>query len=143
MRKYFLLVFYVAVSLLIGKEFHPFARFNMYSSFPNYSYAFYLKNERGQLVPYRTGIDIHQDAGAVAHRFYAFFDYHHWPCAFGNEDTAHLHQAGKELMGMILQGADTGKMNYKTLSLYRRYYHLENDSIVYRDDLMYEQTVKP
>jgi hypothetical protein len=143
MRRYFLLIFYVAISLLIGKEFHPFARFTMFNAFPNYSYAFYLNNERGELVPFRTGVEEHKDAAAVAHQFYAFFSYHNYRCGFGEEDTTHLHEAGKELMSMILQDADTTKMNYKALRLYRRYYHLENDSIVYSDYLMYEKVIRP
>jgi hypothetical protein len=143
MRKYFLLIFYVAVSLLIGREFHPFARFNMFNSFPNYSYVFYLNNERGEIVPFKRGIEEHQDDGAIAHKFFAYCDYHNCNCSYGNEDSAFLRLAGKELMGMILQGADTAKLNFRTLSLYRRYYHLQYDSIVYRDDLMYAETIKP
>jgi hypothetical protein len=96
MRKYFLLIIYVSVSLLISKEFHPFAKFTMYNSFPNYSYAFYLKDEKGNLIPFRTGIEKHKDAGAIAHKFYAYYVYHNWQYPFGPEDTTHLHLAGKE-----------------------------------------------
>jgi hypothetical protein len=143
MSRYFLLVFYVAVSLLLSKEFHPFARFPMYSSFPNYSYAFYLKDESGNLLPFRKGFKEPKDAGHVAHQYNAFFEYHQYNSGFGEEDTVHLKEAGKELMGRILQGENAAKLNFKTVSLYRRFYHLQNDSIIYRDDLLYEQVIKP
>jgi hypothetical protein len=143
MSRYFLLIFYLVVSLLLSKEFHPFARFTMYNSFPNYSYAFFLKDEKGNLLPFGKSFAEQKDAGQVAHQFHAFFDYHQYNSGFGEEDTAHLKEAGKELIGRILQGENTAKLDFKIVSLYRRFYHVENDSIIYRDDLLYEQVIKP
>ena len=51
--------------------------------------------------------------------------------------------AGKELLGMLLQGENRSKFAFDTLKLYKRFYYLKNDNIMYRDDLMYEQAVKP
>lgn len=145
MKNYALLLFYVAASLLIGKEFHPFSRFPMYNSFPNWSYVFYLKNERGEMVCYRRDLadGDKKNAGGVAHMFYSLFDYKGYKYGDGKEDTAQLHSAGKELMATILKGEDTNRFKFDTLKLYKRYYHLEKEQIVYRDDLMYEQAVKP
>ena len=142
MRKYFLLVIYVVVSLLIGKEFHPFSLFPMYNSFPNYSYAFLLKNEKRELVPYRKTFSKGKNAGGMAHQYSAFFDYHHYQGGFGHENSIYIKDAGKELMTKLLQDENTSDFSFDTLRLYKRYYHLDNDSISYRDDLMYEQAIK-
>ena len=143
MRRYLLLIFYVVISLLIGKDFHPFSLFPMYNSFPNYSYVFYLKNERGEIVPYTQRFTLAKNAGSVAHQYSSFFNFHHYRSGFGEEDSVHLKEAGKELMGMLLQGENTSKFGFDTLMLYRRYYRLHNDSLNYQDDLIYEQAVKP
>jgi len=141
MRKSFLFLFYVVVSLLIGKEFHPFSLFPMYNSFPNYSYAFLLKNEKGELIPYRKNFSKDKNAGGLAHQYYAFFNYHHYQGGFGGEDSVYIKEAGKELMAKLLQDENTNRFNFDTLRLYKRYYHLDHDSIRYRDDLMYEQAI--
>ena len=143
MQKYYLFILYVAISLLIGKDFHPFSQFPMYNSFPNYSYVFYLTNERGNIVPFRKSFSLGKGAGTVAHKFNAFFEYHNYKTGYGEEDSTQLKQAGKELMDMLLQGENTGKFDFDTLRLFRRYYRLEQDTITYRDNLMYEQAIKP
>ena len=143
MRRYLLFVFYVVICVWIGKDFHPFSMFPMYNSFPNYSYAFYLKNERGELVPFRKNLSAGKNAGAMAHQYASFYNFHHYNAGFGEESKTSLNEAGKELMGTLLQGESGRNFNFDTLFLYRRYYRLSNDSINYRDDLVYEQAVKP
>jgi hypothetical protein len=141
MRKYFLLIIYIVVCTLIGKEFHPFSQFPMYSSFPNYSYTFSLKNERGELVPFRKHFTS-LNSGFIAHRYSTFFNHHGYLTGCGLEDSLHLNQAGKELMGMILQDRLTHPFDFDTLYLCRRYYYLKDNVINYQDDLMYAQAVK-
>jgi hypothetical protein len=143
MRKYFLLIFYVVISLLIGKDFHPFSMFPMYNSFPNYSYVFYLKNEKDSMVPFFPNFLRGKNAGALAHQYGSFFSYHHYVAGFGQENRSNLNEAGKDLMETLLQGEPRAKFGFDTLFLYKRYYHLDHDSINYRDDLIYEQAVKP
>ena len=142
MRRYFLLVFYVVASTLIGKEFHPFSQFPMYSSFPNYSYVLFLKNERDDVIPFEKYFSREKQVGQIVHVFYSYFNYHNYNCGFGKEDPAHLKGAGKEIMGLILKDEDTDKFNFDTLRLYRRYYYLTGDKINYRDDLIYAQAIK-
>ena len=142
MRKYFLLVFYVVVSLLIGREFHPFSLFPMYNSFPNYSYAFFLKNEKGELVPFRSNFSRAKNAGGVAHQYASFFNFHHYEDGFSAEDSAHVKEAGQALMASILQGENISHFSFDTLRLYRRDYHLNNNQINYQDDLIHEQALQ-
>lgn len=145
MKNYALLLFYVAASLLIGKEFHPFSRFPMYNSFPNWSYVFYLKNEKDEMVFYRKEFTRgkQKNAGAVAHAFYSSFNFHNYRYGYGKEDNLQLSATGKELMAMILAGEDTTHLKYDSLKLYRRFYYLQNEQLTYRDDMIYEQVVKP
>ena len=145
MKSYTLLLFYLVASLLIGKEFHPFSRFPMYNSFPNWSYVFYLKNEKNELVCYRRDLadGDKKNAGAVAHMFSSLFDYKGYNYGDGLEDSIQLRSAGKDLMTMILKNEDPNRFKFDTLKLYKRYYHLQKGQIVYRDDLMYAQAVRP
>jgi len=142
MRKYLLLIFYVVASTLIGKEFHPFSQFPMYNSFPNYSYVLFLKNEKGDIIPFGKYFPRQKYAGQVAHVFYSYFTYHGYSCGYGKEDPVHLHQAGKEITEMLLKDEDPRKFDFDTLNLYRRFYYLADDRINYRDDLIYEQGIK-
>ena len=145
MKNYALLLFYLVASLLIGKEFHPFSLFPMYNSFPNWSYVFYLKNEKNEMVCYRKDLAHGEikNAGTVAHAFYSFFNFHNYRYGSGKEDTLQFNAAGKKLLTMIIAGEDFTHFKYDSLKLYRRYYHLEKEQIVYRDDLMYAQAVRP
>lgn len=145
MKKYWLFLVYVAVSLLIGKEFHPFSTFPMYNSFPNWGYVFLLKNERNEIVSYGKNFKDGQqkNAGYVGHTFYSFMEQNHYPYGYGKEDTAQLHQAGAVLMQMVVKGEVTDTFHFDTLKLYRRFYFLKNEQLNYRDDLLYAQPLRP
>jgi hypothetical protein len=143
MSRYFLFVFYVAISLLIGKEFHPFSTFPMFNSFPNYGYVFFLKNERDEVVTYGRNFAKSKNAGYVAHTYYSFFNSHNYSCGFGEEDSAHVREAGKVLLEMILKDENTDALDFDSLKIYRRFYFLENEQLTFRDDLMYEDAVRP
>lgn len=143
MSKYLLLISYVVISLLIGKEFHPFSTFPMYSSFPNYGYVFFLKNEKQQIVNFDRNFSEAKNAGYVAHTFYSFCGSHHYSCGFGKEEPTHLKEAGKALLEMIVKDENTAALGCDSLLLYRRFYHLENEQLIYQDDLLYAQTIRP
>jgi len=133
---------YVLLVLLIRREFHPFSRFPMYDSFPNWGYVFYVLNERNEIVPYKKRFSINKDAGNVAHNFYIYSNQHKLDCGYGIESPEHLHDAGREMMAMIIKNEPVAEMDFDTLRLYRRYYFLENNAIKYKDDLMYVQRIK-
>ena len=142
MRKVFLLIFYVVASIIIGKEFHPFSRFPMYSTFPSYSYSFYLNNERGDLVPFTNYFSV-KKAWNVSHQYFSFFDFRGYNSGFGVEDSNQLGEAGKDLMHEILMSPKLVPFDFDTLILFRRCYCLKNGTINYTDKLLYEQAVKP
>ena len=143
--KFFLFTAYLAVSLFIGYECHPFSTFPMYNSFPNYAYVFFLKNERNETVYY--GLNVangrKKNAGYVAHVYYSFFNHHHYNVGMGREKPEHLAQAGAQMMDMIMDGENFSTKNFDTLKLYRRYYFLAHNRLKFRDDLMYEKNVRP
>lgn len=133
---------YVFLALLIRCEFHPFSLFPMYNSFPNWGYVFYVENERGEVVPFRTKFSVNKDAGNVAHNFYTYSNLHQLDYGYGVESPSHLKNAGKEMMAMIIKNEPLDKLDFDTLKLYRRYYFLENDDIKHKDDLMYVQPIR-
>jgi hypothetical protein len=142
MRKYILLIGYIIISLIAANEFHPFSKFPMYNSFPNWGYVFHLKNENDESVYYSPNFSHNKNAGYIAHTYYSFFNHHNYYCGSGKEEPAHLKEAGRELMNMILKDEDVSKFHFDSLILYRRFYYLENEQLTYKDDLMYEQAVK-
>lgn len=143
MRKYFLFIAYVFLALLVRKEFHPFSRFPMYDRFPNWGYVFFLKNERNEIVPYNKHFSINKNAGYVAHTFYSLFNHSGFGYGDGKEEPAHMKLAGKELLETIVRNEPVNTFDFDTLQLYRRFYFLKDDKLSYRDDLMYEQRIKP
>ncbi len=142
MSKYLLLIFYVLISILIGKEFHPFSTFPMYNSFPNYGYVFFLKNEKGEIVTFGRNFSKSKNAGYIAHTFYSLCEHYGFNYGFGKENSEDLKKAGKEMLEMILYNEDEERFNFDSLKLYRRFYFLENKKLKYRDDLMYGQSLK-
>jgi len=127
--------------LLIGKEFHPFSLFPMYNSFPNYGYAFYLKNEHNEMVPFSKNFSPDKNAGYIAHTYASFFNYNGFKSGFGIESPEHLRLVGNELMDAILK--DVNNLPFDTLKLYRRNYFIEKEKLTYKDDLIHERRIKP
>jgi hypothetical protein len=145
MKRYFIFILYVTISLIVGREFHPFSTFPMYNSFPNWGYVFFMKNEKGDMIPYGPSLSDGQkkNAGYVGHTFYSYMEQKSYPFGDGKEDPAHLHNAGEALMKMILLGEDPQKIKADTIKIYRRYYYLKNETMQYRDDMIYEQAIRP
>jgi hypothetical protein len=145
MNRYWLFLFYVAISLWIGREFHPFSTFPMYSRFPNWGYTFFLKNEKGDIVFYGKNLSDGKakNAGYIGHHFYSYMEHYRYTYGDGSEDMGHLRNAGKSMMEMILQREDVKHFNFDTLKLYRRYYYVKSGKINYRDDMIYEQALRP
>lgn len=142
MKKYFLFIAYVFLALLVRKEFHPFSRFPMYNMFPNWGYVFFLKNERGEMIPFKKYFAQNKDAGNVAHNFYIYFNQHGFMYSDGAEKPEQMRMAGKEMLAMVIKDEPVNQLDFDSLGIYRRYYFLENDELKYRDDLMYEQRIK-
>ena len=142
MRKVFLFIFYIVATVVIGKEFHPFSRFPMYSTFPNYSYSFYLHNERGELVPFTKYFSA-KKSGNVSHQYFSFFDFKGYNSGFGTEDSIQLNEAGKELMHEIVISHRLRAFDFDSLLLFRRCYYLQKGTICYNDKLLYEQVAEP
>lgn len=142
-RHYIIFIFYVAVSLCIGHEFHPFSTYPMYNSFPNWGYVFYLQDTKGKLLPYskvmrdaRT-----KNAGYVGHTFYSFMERENCRYGDGHEDTACLRRAGAALMQMIWMDEDKSRAGVDSTLLVRRFYYIQDGQMRYRDDVMYEDTI--
>jgi hypothetical protein len=114
----------------------------MYDSFPNWAYVFYITNEHNEIVPYKKKFSINKDAGNIAHSFYMLFGNKNWYYGYGQEKPEHIKIAGKALIEKTIKNEDLSGLNFDTLKMYQRYYYLENDSIKYRDLLMYAERIK-
>jgi hypothetical protein len=116
---------YVALSWWLP-EFHPFSRYPMYSSFPNYAYSFYVSDSAGQLIPYKKYFKTR--ASEVSHQYCEVFDSHKWVRVMGLETDSQLRAGGAELLRNIIL-TKTTELPRGTIQLHRLYYRFENDSI--------------
>lgn len=142
MKNYFLFLTYILLSLLIG-EAHPFSEFPMYNHFPNYTYVFYVSDEKNEVIPYLKKFNFSKNAGFIAHKFYSICDYNNYFYGFNKENPLHLNKVGKELMEFILEGENTTSFDFDTLKLYKRYYFIQNNQIQYEDQLMCAKSIHP
>jgi hypothetical protein len=121
-------VAYCAISLAIG-EWHPFSKFPMYSSFPNWSYAFYLSDEAEEMIPWWSAFQV--DAVHMAHRFYGICQHNGIAYGHGMESAVELRFIGNEMLKSVQDGY---QLPYeKELNLYRRHFFVEGDSIIHVD----------
>ena len=143
MKKYSLLIGYVLISLVLKNEFHPFSKFPMYNSFPNWGYVFFLRNENDELIPFSKNFSRNKNAGYIAHTYYSFFNHKGYYCGWGKEDSIHNKEAGKELLTMILKDENYSKFDFDSIKLYRRMYYLDNGQLTHKDLILYEEALKP
>jgi hypothetical protein len=119
---------------MIG-EFHPFSLLPMYDSFPNWSYAFYISDSKGQLIPNDGNFSIR--SADLAHRYYAICDSANVPTGYQKESELELHKVGQIMMRTILSTAPIA-LRWDTLQLHRVCYYLEDVSILVHNIIMYE-----
>ena len=116
---------YVALSWWLP-EFHPFSRYPMYSSFPNYAYSFYVSDSTGQLLPYKNFFSVR--ASEVSPQYCEVFDNHGWVRGLGRETDSQLQTCGAELMANLIR-AKKEALPASTIQLHRLYYRFDKDSI--------------
>ncbi|MEM7104570.1 MAG: hypothetical protein AAF502_15645 [Bacteroidota bacterium] len=72
LQKSSITLIFVLSSLTIG-DFHPFARFNMYSSFPNWAYFFYITDQNEEVIPLQEYFNTF--SGELSHDFSAYCNF--------------------------------------------------------------------
>lgn len=111
------------LGFLIFGETHPFSRYPMYSSFPNWSYVFYITDEHDKIIPFEK-INIH--GAEVSHLYYLISEDLQILCGDFQESEEDLDIIGRKMLEVIK--AQKG-FDYPTIKLYRDGFYLENDSI--------------
>lgn len=131
MKRAVLFLSYVIVSWFSGKEFHPFSRYPMYDSFPNYSYSFYVADSSGKLIPYRTNFKT--QANEMGHMYSEICEGQHIAHGMGRETPSQLNAVGCEML-TFLKKARKETLRKNTISIHRVYYSFKNGVIVKEDD---------
>lgn len=118
------------IGYLVFGETHPFSRYPMYSSFPNWSYVFYITDKEDKIIPFEN-INIH--GAEVSHLYYLLSEDLQILCGDFQESEEDLDILGTRMIEIlkIQKGFD-----YPYLKLYRGGFYLENDSIIRTDQLM-------
>ena len=118
---YFLFVFYVVSCKLIG-DHYPFARYDMYSTIPNYAYSFYIADENG--VPLDS-LFLNM-RGLLSHQYSGICENHQYGHGYGKETDEQLEVVGREMLKSILSTVkDQTSLTSKTLYLYRVHFFME------------------
>ncbi|MDX2001057.1 MAG: hypothetical protein SFW35_01375 [Chitinophagales bacterium] len=135
-KNYLIFFGFVTVTFLVG-EVHPFSHFPMYNSFPNWSYAFFITDERNDTLFFEH--HFRTSAGPFAHQFYTICQ--HKGFAYGNriETKAQLQEVGKAMLGLIEWKNKPSKT--KMLRLYRRTFMLTDGKLNIIDELMAEKSI--
>ncbi|RKS99661.1 hypothetical protein [Flavobacterium sp. 123] len=126
-------LFYMFFSLIIG-ETHPFSCFPMYSSFPNWSYAFYLADENDKLIPAE---QFQTTGGKMGHTYYSVCSSKKILYGNGMESDKELQTIGKEMMDLIALNNKSAK--YSNIALHRIYFFYQNDTIKQQNKIIYER----
>jgi len=122
-------VFYVLGFLLL-RETHPFSRFPMYSSFPNWSYCFYLTNEDNKIISFS---NFELDGGSVGHLYGSVSQELNIPYGEFMESNIELQKIGNRMMEIMMESKS---VKNQKLKLYRKAFYYEKDSILAKSDLM-------
>ncbi len=111
------------LGLIVFREVHSFSRFPMYSSFPNWSYSFYLTNESDEIIPFS---NLETDGSAVGHLYGSVSQ--ELDILYGDfmESEVELQKIGDRMMNILLESRGHKDSYYK---LYRKAFYYENDSI--------------
>lgn len=122
---------YILLSLLIG-ECHPFSRVTMYNSFSSSSYAFYLSDSTGRLLPFKTYFDYSADD--VGHNYWVVNDL--YPDSSGIETASVRYKRGTVLWQKIAAHARTAALP-GSMQIHRVAFYLKGDSIAKTDMVIY------
>lgn len=134
----FLFVGYIILSLLFN-EFHPFSKYPMYNSFPNYAYTFYVSDEQGKLVPLQGHFQM--QANELSHLYTTICETKNIKHGNGMESDEELGIIGKEMLERIIS-SKKGTLKNDSLSIHREYYYFENGNIIKDDRELYTANVE-
>lgn len=118
------------IGYLVFGETHPFSRYPMYSSFPNWSYVFYITDRDDKIIPFE---EINTHGAEVSHLYYLLSE--DLQILYGDfiESEENLDIIGTRMLEILKRQKD---FDHPYLKLYRRGFYLENDSILRIDQLM-------
>lgn len=130
LKSYIFAAAYILISIFTG-EWHPFTRVPMYSSFPNYGYAFYLADSTGQPAFFHK-----YDSGFISHVYVSIAQNLHIKNGFQMETRDELTQIGKGMLEEMLR-SDKNKFPKGVITLHRVAFAFEGDTIAKHDVILY------
>ncbi|MFM6935220.1 MAG: hypothetical protein ACKOXP_07230 [Flavobacteriales bacterium] len=130
LKSYAIAFIFVCGSFLLG-EFYPFTKFPMYSSFPNYSYVFYLTDSKGTFVPLNK---YNMYGGAFSHVFFSTANDLQIQNGYGKETKDELSRIGQKMMHRL--ELESGQ-KLKNIQIHRIHFFHRGKKIVKRDQIIY------
>lgn len=132
LRHSFFLLGYTGLALWIGK-IHPFTLVPMYNQFPNWSYAYFLTNEKQEMIPVKK--HFHYHAGSLSHLFCGIAA--EKKIAYGNmmESEEELAVIGTR---MLMQLKPLLKKDFagEEIQIHRKTFFIQNEQISSRDQVL-------
>lgn len=131
----FIIVLIYLIGVILFGETHPFSKFPMYSSFANWSYVFYITDVNDSLIPCKK---LHTRGGNLGHNFYAICNKKNISYGDGLESKSDLKEIGLEMMQLVLNNLENSNIRNEKLKLWRKFFYFKNDSILFKNQLIYE-----
>jgi len=113
----------------------------MYSSFPNWSYSFFITDSNNKFIPFNK---FNISGGEMGHWFYSICENKKIKYGNGMESAQELNLVGNEMIELMFQKSNNDSVNTKRkkIKLYRLFYFYNNDTIQKKYALMYDCNVK-
>jgi hypothetical protein len=135
----FIVVLIYLVGVILFGEVHPFSKFPMYNSFANWSYVFYVTDVNDSLIPcYK----LNTTCGKLGHNFYAICSKKNIRYGDGLESNLELKKIGFEMMQLLLNKPENSLRKKEKLKLWRTIFYYKNDSILHKNQLIYESNME-
>ena len=123
--KIIVFVLYLVCSLVFG-EFHPFSKFPIYSSFPNWSYCFFIQNTKGDTLFWDKELGTYE--ASVSHMYSSICQYENIKYGHGMESAEELEIVGNLIMNQVIENQPKS-LKMDTLYLWRKHFSVHSGSI--------------
>lgn len=127
---------YIILSICFG-EWHPFSKFPMYSSLPNWSYSFYITSLNNKLIP---TVAFHTNSGELGHMYGGICEKYKIAYGDGAETKEQLKFIGESLFKTIANDPRNKVLVKNGIIIHRIYFFFSKGTVHSVDDIMYEYT---
>lgn len=134
LRLWWFYLSFIGFALFIG-EWHPFSRFPMYNSLPNWSYAFYITDTQNNIIP---AVSLNTNAGELSHLFGSICQSYQIKYGDGCETKNQLRLVGNNIYKILQNDKRNIDLLKKGIKIHRIYFFYKSNHIQSISEIIYE-----